>query len=243
MPSKTLDKSDTEDTNHHQTQRTKQSPPPPLRHRRSVFLKPFRSRSSSEQPRQQASTPTPAIPATVREAREGPALKSSTSAIFIAKMKSELFLSQFKRAQEAYLSNDLALCRHRCTELLERPALHLDTRIETLQLLATIVSLPVAREHLSDALCLLDLAVERGGIAPGQVQALLGMKITTLDLLGRLEKEFVKIGREEEAEAEGWKMRGSLRGAITKRRNGAREIMIHQPLVEFVDQSMPLHPA
>ena len=155
--------------------------------------------------------------------------------MFIAKMKSELFLSQFKRvstsstlpliissrtnlthahsrqAQEAYLLNDLSLCRHRCTELLETPALHLDTRIETLQLLATVVPLPVAQEHLSDALCLLDLAVERGGIAPGQMQALLGLRVTTLDMLGRLERDLRGMEREEEADA--WKARGSLRAS------------------------------
>ncbi|PVH80306.1 hypothetical protein DL98DRAFT_588635 [Cadophora sp. DSE1049] len=238
MPLKARDKCDSESTNYHQTQETNQTPPP-LRHKRSSLRNPFRSRKSSDRLRQRAATPTPTIPATVREVREGPILKSSSSAIFIAKMKSELFLSQFKRAQEAYLSNDLALCQHRCTELLETPALHLDTRIETLQLLATVVPLPVAQEHLSDALCLLDLAVERGGIAPNQVQALLGLRVTTLDILGRLDREVGKMGREVEAEA--WKARGSWRAS--KKRNGARGKTIHRPLVELVERSMPLHPA
>lgn len=69
--------------------------------------------------------------------------------------------------------------------------------------------LPVAQEHLSDALCLLDLAVERGGIAPSQMQSLLGLRITTLDILARLGKEIVNAGREEE-ELD-WKAKGSLR--------------------------------
>ncbi|KAH9220060.1 hypothetical protein DL95DRAFT_383887 [Leptodontidium sp. 2 PMI_412] len=160
--------------------------------------------------------------------------------MFISKMKSELFLSQFKRAQEAYLDGDLNLCQHRCIELLETPALHLDTRIETLQLLATIVPLPVAQEHLSDALCLLDLAVERGGIAPSQMQSLLGLRITTLDILARLGKEIVNAGREEE-ELD-WKAKGSLR--VHRRRASkfnVRAKIIYQPLDTQVAQSMPLH--
>jgi len=71
--------------------------------------------------------------------------------------------------------------------------------------------LPVAQEHLSDALCLLDLAVERGGIAQSQTQALLGLRVTTLDMLGRLERELRGMEREEEGKAEGWRARGSLR--------------------------------
>ncbi|KAG4441617.1 hypothetical protein IFR05_002901 [Cadophora sp. M221] len=223
-----------ESENTHQAQQT----PAPLRHKRSSVLNPFRSRSSSEHLRQKTATPT--IPKTVPEVREGPILKSSSSAMFIAKMKSELFLSQFKRAQEAYLAGDLNLCQHRCTELLETPALHLDTRIETLQLLATIVPLPVAQEHLSDALCLLDLAVERGGIAPSQMQALLGLRITTLDILARLGKAIVQAGREEETLD--WKAKGSLRGHRRRasKINGRAKV-IYQPLDTQVAQSMLLH--
>ncbi|KAH7346783.1 hypothetical protein BKA65DRAFT_585845 [Rhexocercosporidium sp. MPI-PUGE-AT-0058] len=232
MPLNDRGKTEFEDT--HQTQNTF----PSLRHKRSSLFNPFRSRSSSEHLRQRAAAPI--IPETVPEVREGPILKSSSSAMFIAKMKSELFLSQFKRAQEAYLTGDLNLCQHRCTELLETPALHLDTRIETLQLLATIVPLPVAQEHLSDALCLLDLAVERGGIAQEQMQALLGLRITTLDILARLGKEIVLVGREEEA-AE-WKAKGSLRGHRRRAsKYNLRAKIIYQPLVTQVAVPMPLH--
>ena len=96
------DKCDIESTNHSQQQQPEQTPPlPPLRRKRSSLRNPFRSRKSSEQLRQRAATPTPSILATVREVREGPILKSSSSAMFIAKMKSELFLSQFKRVRNS----------------------------------------------------------------------------------------------------------------------------------------------
>ncbi|KAL2069950.1 hypothetical protein VTL71DRAFT_14630 [Oculimacula yallundae] len=221
-----------------------------LRHKGTSFLHRIRSRSSSDYLRQRAPTPTPTltIPGTVPEiplVREGPiGLKTSSSAMFIAKMNSDLFLSQFKRAQEAYLTPNLPLCQHRCLELLSTPALHLDTRIETLQLLATISPLSVASEHLADALCLLDLAVERGGLAEAQMQGLLGLRITTLDLVARVEREVERVRKEEgkmdmeEWMAE-WKKRGSLRGQRMSR--NVAKTMLYRPVVMQIKQSMPLH--
>ncbi|CZS96414.1 uncharacterized protein RCO7_04902 [Rhynchosporium graminicola] len=201
-----------------------------LRHKRSSILHRIRSRSTPDYLKH--SSPTPTIPEKVPEVpsvREGPLLRSSTSAMFIAKMKSELFLSQFKRAQEAYLLGDLSLCQHRCDELLNIPALHLDTRIETLQLLSMVVPLHIAQDHLSDALCLLDLAAERGGIGPAQTQALLGLRITTIDLLARVETEMGRARKEDEAPE--WRMQKS----------SARKRISYQPLIMQVAQSMPLH--
>ncbi|EKD17717.1 uncharacterized protein L3040_008098 [Drepanopeziza brunnea f. sp. 'multigermtubi'] len=165
-------------------------------------------------------------------------LTSSSSEAFIAKMKSELYLSQFKRAQEAYLERDLDLCIHHCTEILESSSLHLDTRIETLQLLATITPLSKAHEHLSAALRLLDLAAVRG--ANGEhLQILLGLRITTLDILARVENEIVmfELGVDD-SDSQG--RIGSVRFKGAKRM-GANVKMIYRPLVSLLARSMPLH--
>ncbi|KAI6710072.1 hypothetical protein JHW43_007395 [Diplocarpon mali] len=151
-------------------------PQGPLRHKRSSprngsLLNPFRSRITTEQ-HSKSSTPIGNIrrkfgsrltETTIAEHREDEhVLVSSTSEIFIARLKTEAFLSQFKRAQGAYLDGDLDLCHHRCIELLDSSSLHLGTRIETIQLIATIAPLATAREHMYAALHLLDLAITRG---------------------------------------------------------------------------------
>lgn len=43
------------------------------------------------------------------------------------------------------------------------------------------------------------------------MQALLGLRVTTLDMLGRLERDLRGMERDEEADA--WKARGSLRAS------------------------------
>ncbi|KAI9046779.1 hypothetical protein LZ554_009516 [Drepanopeziza brunnea f. sp. 'monogermtubi'] len=165
-------------------------------------------------------------------------LTSSSSEAFIAKMSSKLYLSLFKRAQEAYFERDLDLCIHRCSEILESSSLHLDTRIETLQLLATITPLPKAHEHISAALRLLDLATVRGGNGE-HLQILLGLRITTLDILARVENEIVmfELGLDD---SDGQGRIGSVRSKGAKRM-GANVKMIYRPLVSLLARSMPLH--
>lgn len=103
------------------------------------------------------------------------------------------------QAQEAYLDHDLDLCIQRCTELLESASLHLDTRVETLQLLAIITPLDTARKHASTALHLLGLAASRGGNT-AHMEVLLGLRITTLDILAKLERNLTRSEQSPENE-------------------------------------------
>ncbi|PBP18278.1 hypothetical protein BUE80_DR011008 [Diplocarpon rosae] len=235
---------------------TARHPQSPLRYKRSSLLNgsllnPFRSRVPTEQ-HSRSSTPIRDIrskygsrlPNTIiAERREDEhVLISSTSEIFIARLKAEAFFAQFKHAQGAYLDGDLDLCHHRCTELLESSSLHLDTRIETIQLMATITPLATASEHLSAALHLLDLAVTRGG-AESHMEALMGLRITTLDIMARLEKEMLRLGPAADKGSTKGGRGNSVRSEANKRMGSytTKAKMIYRPLVSLLHRSTPLH--
>ncbi|PBP20885.1 hypothetical protein BUE80_DR008376 [Diplocarpon rosae] len=141
----------------------------------------------------------------------------------------------------AYLDGDVDLCRHRCTGLPGSSSLHLDTRIETIQLMATITPLSIAREYLSAALHLLDLAVTRGG-AESHMEALVGLRLTTLDIMARLEQEMLRLGpaADNGRTKAGKSNSGRSEGIKRMGKYTTKAMMIYRPLVSLLHRSMPL---